>query len=40
VYRIENTLVRPWVLGYKKPVNLEHAWKYLDVDTARRAAAK
>ena len=21
VYRIENTLVRPWVLGYKKHVN-------------------
>jgi hypothetical protein len=36
VYRIENTLVRPWVLGYKKHVNIEHAWKYLDID--RRAA--
>ena len=34
VYRIENTLVRPWVLGYKKHVNLEHAWKYLDLDLA------
>ncbi len=38
VYRIENTLVRPWVLGYKKHVNLEHAWKYLDVDVARQKA--
>ena len=28
VYRIENTLVRPWVLGYKKHVNREHAWQY------------
>jgi len=40
VYRIENTLVRPWVLGYKKHVNLEHAWKYLDVDPARQRAGK
>jgi ABC-type transport system substrate-binding protein len=40
VYRIENTVVRPWVLGYKKHVNLEHAWKYLDVDLSRRKQAK
>ena len=40
VYRIENTLVRPWVLGYKKHINLEHAWKYLDVDLARQKAGK
>ena len=40
VYRIENTLVRPWVLGYKKHVNIEHAWKYLDLDLARQQAGK
>ena len=40
VYRIENTVVRPWVLGYKKHVNLEHAWKYLDVDLARQKTGK
>jgi oligopeptide transport system substrate-binding protein len=40
VYRIESTLVRPWVLGYKKHVNLEHAWKYLDVDLERQKARK
>ena len=40
VYRIENTVVRPWVLGYKKHVNLEHAWKYLDLDLARQKAGK
>jgi ABC-type transport system substrate-binding protein len=40
VYRIENTVVRPWVLGYKKHVNLEHAWKYLDLDLARRKPGK
>jgi ABC-type transport system substrate-binding protein len=40
VYRIENTLVRPWVLGYKKNIYLEHAWKFLDFDAARAAGAK
>ena len=40
VYRIENTLVRPWVLGYKKHVNLEHAWKYLDVDSEHKKSGK
>jgi ABC-type transport system substrate-binding protein len=37
VYTIENTLVQPWVLGYKKHAYWEHPWKYLDVDTARQA---
>jgi len=40
VYRIENTVVRPWVLGYKKHVNLEHTWKYLDVDPVRQKTGK
>ena len=40
VYRIESTLVRPWILGYKKHVNLEHSWKYLDIDLARLKAGK
>ncbi len=40
VYRIENTIVRPWVLGYKKNVLNEHAWKYLDIDLARLSAGK
>jgi ABC-type transport system substrate-binding protein len=37
VYTIENTLVQPWVLGYKKHAYWEHPWKYLDVDVARQA---
>jgi hypothetical protein len=37
VYRIENTLVRPWVIGYKKHINREHAWQYLDVDSRATA---
>jgi oligopeptide transport system substrate-binding protein len=35
IYRYENTLVRPWVLGYQKNPSLEHPWKYLDIDVAR-----
>jgi oligopeptide transport system substrate-binding protein len=37
VYTIENTLLQPWVLGYKKHVYGEHPWKYLDIDVARQA---
>jgi ABC-type transport system substrate-binding protein len=37
-YTIENTLVQPWVKGYKKHAYWEHPWKYLDVDPARHAA--
>ena len=37
-YRIENTLVRPWVRGYKKHIFWEHPWLYLDVDVAARGA--
>jgi oligopeptide transport system substrate-binding protein len=36
VYRWENTLVRPWVLGYKKHVYYEHAWKYYDLGPTGR----
>ncbi len=39
VYRYENTLVRPWVLGYRKHIYNEHAWKYYDVDLGRLKAA-
>jgi len=35
VYRFENTLVRPWVVGYRKHIYLEHPWKYLDIDMGR-----
>jgi oligopeptide transport system substrate-binding protein len=36
VYRYTNTLVRPWVLGYKRHVYFEHPWQYLDIDVARQ----
>ncbi|MEJ7670851.1 MAG: ABC transporter substrate-binding protein [Casimicrobiaceae bacterium] len=32
VYRTENTLVRPWVRGYKKHIYHEHAWLYYDIE--------
>ena len=36
VYPIENTLLQPWVLGYKKHAYWEHPWMYLDVDVAKQ----
>jgi len=39
-YPVENTLVHPWVLGYRKHAYREHPWKYLDVDAARQKAGK
>ena len=38
VNRYENTLVRPWVVGYRKHIYLEHPWKYLDLDGEHSAA--
>jgi ABC-type transport system substrate-binding protein len=40
VYTIENTLLQPWVQGYKKNAYWEHPWKYLDVDADRQKAAR
>jgi ABC-type transport system substrate-binding protein len=40
VWRIENTLVRPWVDGYKKHAFHEHAWKYYDVDVGKQKATR
>ncbi|HEX8012873.1 MAG TPA: ABC transporter substrate-binding protein [Casimicrobiaceae bacterium] len=39
-YTIENTLLQPWVLGYKKHAYWEHPWKYLDVDPRRLQARR
>ncbi len=40
VYRVENTLARPWLVGYKKNIYVEHGWKYYDIDPARLKAGK
>ena len=39
IYRYENALVQPWLLGYKYNPIQQHAWQYLDIDVARRASA-
>lgn len=36
--RESNTLIRPWVLGYKKHPILSATWVYLDIDTAKAPA--
>jgi oligopeptide transport system substrate-binding protein len=38
VYRYENLVAYPWVLGFKRHAFLPHPWKYLDIDLARRNA--
>jgi ABC-type transport system substrate-binding protein len=40
VWQVENTLVRPWVDGYKKHAFNEHAWKFYDLDVAKQKAAR
>jgi len=38
IYRIENTLARPWIQGYRKDSFRSQSWRYLDIDLARLAA--
>jgi ABC-type transport system substrate-binding protein len=37
VYTIENTLVQPWVQGYRKNAYWEHPWAYIGIDATRLA---
>jgi ABC-type transport system substrate-binding protein len=39
VFRYENVLAHPWVIGYKYNGFNQHPWAYYDIDLARRAAA-
>ena len=39
VYRYENLVAYPWVLGYKRHAFMPHPWRFLDLDVARRNAA-
>ena len=39
VYRYENVVVYPWVLGYKYSGIYQHPWQYLDIDSARKRVA-
>jgi ABC-type transport system substrate-binding protein len=38
VYTVENTLVQPWVRGYKKNAYWENPWMYIDVERTNLAA--
>ncbi|MEO8565003.1 MAG: ABC transporter substrate-binding protein [Betaproteobacteria bacterium] len=38
IYRYENALVQPWLLGYKYNPIQQHPWQYLDIDVARRTS--
>jgi ABC-type transport system substrate-binding protein len=39
VFRYENVLVHPWVVGYKYNGYNQHPWAYFDVDVEKRRAA-
>lgn len=39
VFRYENVLVHPWIIGYKYNGYNQHPWAYFDIDVQRRAAA-
>jgi ABC-type transport system substrate-binding protein len=40
VYRYENILVQPWLVGYKYSPFNPNPWRYWDIDLAKRAAAR
>ena len=40
IYRIENTIAKPWIVGYKKDSFRSQPWRFVDVDTARMKAAQ
>ena len=39
VYRYENVVVYPWVVGFKYGGIYQHPWPYLDIDRARKRVA-
>ena len=40
VHRLQNHLIHPWVAGYKKHPFVQTHWRYIDIDVARRRAAR
>ena len=40
IYRIENTLAKPWIVGYKKDSFRSQPWRFIDVDLARLKAGQ
>ncbi len=39
-FRIENVIVQPWLRGYKNNPTYQYPFPYLDIDAARRGAAR
>ncbi len=39
VYRIENTLAQPWIVGYRKDIFRNPPWRFVDIDLAKKKAA-
>lgn len=39
-YAIRSALVRPWIQGYRRNPHYLQAWRFVDVDVARRQAGK
>jgi ABC-type transport system substrate-binding protein len=39
IYRIENTLAQPWIVGYRKDIFRNPPWRFVDIDLARKKAA-
>jgi ABC-type transport system substrate-binding protein len=40
VHRIANTLIHPWLRGYKRHPLIHAPWRYLDIDLSRRHAER
>ena len=40
IYRVENTIAKPWIVGYKKDSFRSQPWRFVDVDLARMKAAQ
>ena len=36
IYRIENTIAKPWVAGYRKDSFRSQSWRFMDIALARR----
>ena len=40
IWRTENTIAKPWIVGYKKDSFRSQPWRFVDVDLARMKAAQ
>ncbi len=40
IYRIENTIAKPWVQGYYKDAFRSQPWRFVDIDLARQKSGK